>query len=338
MNCNFLELNPKFWTKHAFWVNYCPIFSRIFLGSILTFCCLNPTFCCLNPTPLLVNPTDRNCTLAQLEVGGHPNGLTYQWFLSCLATVLGKLFHPRPTQISWGFRGIILWIQGYICIYICMYKQILILPTLDMILGCVWKRGTLPNYGHHIVGTSMINHWCFFQTNPDVPDLGTPRNLRWYPCLCWVDPNFPNVCFVVVSFISRILDSECLHFHLLWSNMKIVISLTSTISITAGADGSRVELGQFPQAKVLRRKDWGWAICNSNVVCCSWAKHWGWGWSIEEISREDERHHEVIFMVFGLLWSASKILARLGYGLWLDFLQWYWLSNTIFFGLGSGLA
>jgi hypothetical protein len=74
------------------------------------------------------------------------------------------------------------------------------------------------------------------------------------------------------------------------------------------------------------------------VVCCSWAKHWGWGWSIEEISREDERHHEVIFMVFGLLWSASKILARLGYGLWLDFLQWYWLSNTIFFGLGSGLA
>ncbi|CAL1164102.1 unnamed protein product [Cladocopium goreaui] len=35
------------------------------------------------------------------------------------------------------------------------------------------------------------------------------------------------------------------------------------------ADGSRVELGQFPQAKVLRRKDWGWAICNSNVVCCS---------------------------------------------------------------------
>ena len=34
----------------------------------------------------------------------------------------------------------------------------------------------------------------------------------------------------------------------------------------------KVELGQFPQAKVLRRNDWGWAISNGNVVCCSWAQ------------------------------------------------------------------
>eukprot|EP00434_Breviolum_minutum_P042911 symbB.v1.2.038216.t1/scaffold5876.1/size22837/1 len=34
-------------------------------------------------------------------------------------------------------------------------------------------------------------------------------------------------------------------------------------------DGLKVELGQFPQAKVLRRNDWGWAISNGNVVCCS---------------------------------------------------------------------
>ena len=33
-----------------------------------------------------------------------------------------------------------------------------------------------------------------------------------------------------------------------------------------------MELGQFPQAKVLRRNDWGWAISNGNVVCCSWAQ------------------------------------------------------------------
>lgn len=37
----------------------------------------------------------------------------------------------------------------------------------------------------------------------------------------------------------------------------------------SGPDGLHVELGQFPQAKVLRRSDWGWAICNSNVVCCA---------------------------------------------------------------------
>ena len=36
----------------------------------------------------------------------------------------------------------------------------------------------------------------------------------------------------------------------------------------AGADGHRVELGAFPQAKVIRRDDWGWAIANSNIVCC----------------------------------------------------------------------
>ncbi|CAK9000176.1 unnamed protein product [Durusdinium trenchii] len=35
------------------------------------------------------------------------------------------------------------------------------------------------------------------------------------------------------------------------------------------ADGHRVELGAFPQAKVIRRDDWGWAIANSNIVCCS---------------------------------------------------------------------
>ena len=34
-------------------------------------------------------------------------------------------------------------------------------------------------------------------------------------------------------------------------------------------NGRRVELGQFPQAKVIRRADWGWAIANSNIVCCS---------------------------------------------------------------------
>lgn len=39
-----------------------------------------------------------------------------------------------------------------------------------------------------------------------------------------------------------------------------------------GDDGLKVELGQFPQAKVLRRNDWGWAISNGNVVCCSWAQ------------------------------------------------------------------
>ena len=34
-------------------------------------------------------------------------------------------------------------------------------------------------------------------------------------------------------------------------------------------DGRRVELGKFPQARVIRRADWGWAIANSNIVCCS---------------------------------------------------------------------
>ena len=45
-----------------------------------------------------------------------------------------------------------------------------------------------------------------------------------------------------------------------------------------GADGLRVELGQFPQAKVVRRSDWGWAICNSNVVCCDVAFKGGDQW------------------------------------------------------------
>ena len=42
-----------------------------------------------------------------------------------------------------------------------------------------------------------------------------------------------------------------------------------TYSWRLSDDGRRVELGQFPQARVIRRADWGWAIANSNIVCCS---------------------------------------------------------------------
>ncbi|CAJ1445242.1 unnamed protein product [Effrenium voratum] len=34
-------------------------------------------------------------------------------------------------------------------------------------------------------------------------------------------------------------------------------------------DGRHVALGQFPQARVTRRRDWGWAIANGNIICCS---------------------------------------------------------------------
>eukprot|EP00930_Biecheleria_cincta_P059045 TRINITY_DN44814_c0_g1_i1.p1 TRINITY_DN44814_c0_g1~~TRINITY_DN44814_c0_g1_i1.p1 ORF type:complete len:260 (+),score=36.44 TRINITY_DN44814_c0_g1_i1:75-854(+) len=35
------------------------------------------------------------------------------------------------------------------------------------------------------------------------------------------------------------------------------------------SDGGRIALGPFPVADVHRRDDWGWVVCNVNIVCCS---------------------------------------------------------------------